>query len=328
MKRNRRSLTGLVLAFGFVLLAIVSAVQIPSSHALKPGEPSLAVEQLAGLRAIAAMDPDEKIRNPDYLAEKFLPAEFWFFSPLIKDYTKTRKFIDTFRISSYFMANAMTFHIDGIYQGMAANGVRQVVHIGSGLDSRPYRFGKNMPGVRFFEVEQPATLAMKKNKVKAIFGKLPRNVTYVSVDYRTRPFFDALKQAGYNTRRNTLFIWEGTTVFTSPEVVDKTMRSIAGNSAPGSQVVFDYVLEELIQRDFSKHRRAGFYMLRSGVKGEPWKFGIAEGQAGTFASERGLRLISDLGATELAGKYLVKSDGSIDGKPTAYCRIMHAAVGQ
>jgi hypothetical protein len=58
----------------------------------------------------------------------------------------------------------------------------------------------------------------------------------------------------------------------------------------------------------------------------PLKFGIAKGQANEFVTQRGLKVISDLGSEELAQKYLVRSDGTIDGNPTAYERIMHASV--
>lgn len=308
------------------MLALAFSVHTPLSLALKPGEVSLTEERRAGWRAIAAMDPDEKVRNPDYLAEKFLPPEFWFFGLLTKDYGSTKEFIKAYRMSAYYTANAMTWHIDGILQNMAGNGVKQVVHIGAGFDSRPYRFGKKMFGVRFFEVDQPATLNQKKKMVSAVFGKLPVNVTYIPFDYRSKPVFDALTRAGYDQRRKTLFIWEGTTMLTDRSVVDNTLRSIPKRSGAGSEVVFDYVFDAVVKGDFSKYREARYEVVGSEAKGEPWKFGIAEGQTAEFVAQRGLRVISDLGAKELAGKYLVRSDGSLDGKPTPYCRIIHAVV--
>jgi methyltransferase (TIGR00027 family) len=308
------------------LLALAFTLYPAVSLALKPGEVSLTEERRAGLRAIAAMDHDEKVRNPDYLAEKFLPPEFWFFGLLTNDYTRTKEFIDAQRISAYYTANAMTWHIDGILRNMAESGMKQVVHIGAGFDSRPYRFGNKMTGVRFFELDQPATQNQKKKMVSAVFGKLPANVTYIPFDYRSKPVFDALKRAGYNQRRKTLFIWEGTTMLTDRAVVGNTLRSIAKRSGSGSEVVFDYVFDAVVKGDFSKYRGARYEVVESAAKGEPWKFGIAQGQAAEFVARRGLDVISDLGAEELAGKYLVKSDGSLDGKPTPYYRIIHAVV--
>ena len=176
--------------------------------------------------------------------------------------------------------------------------------------------------MRYFSLN----LNRKKEMVKAAFGGLPAEVTYIPVDYRAQAIFDSLKRAGYDENQKTLFIWEGVLQYTDRKVVDLTLRSIAKHSAPGSEVVFDYVFDEVVQGDFSKYRGARFMVVRLSAIGEPLRFGIAEGQANKFVTQRGLKVISDLGSKELAQKYLVRSDGSIDGKPTAYKRIMHAAV--
>ena len=159
-----------------------------------------------------------------------------------------------------------------------------------------------------------------------IFGELPAGVTYIPIDYRIQTVFDSLKRAGYDENEKTLFIWEGVNRFTDRNIVDLTLRSIAMHSASGSEVVFDYIFDEVVRGDFSKYRRGLFMAVRLSANGEPLKFGIAEGQASEFVTQRGLKVISDLGSEELAQKYLVRSDGTIDGTPTAYERIMHASV--
>jgi methyltransferase (TIGR00027 family) len=118
----------------------------------------------------------------------------------------------------------MTWHIDAILQKIAAKNLKQVVNIGAGFDSRPYRFGKQLPHVRFFELDQPATLSRKKEMVKAEFGELPTGVTYIPIDYRTQTIFDSLKRAGYDEKEKTLFIWEGAlksrfSISKSPKIV-------------------------------------------------------------------------------------------------------------
>ena len=162
--------------------------------------------------------------------------------------------------------------------------------------------------------------------VRALFGELPTNVSYIPFEYRSKAVFDALQHAGYNRRWKTLFIWEGSSMLTDRNIVDNILRSIAMGSGSGSEVVFDYVYDAVVKGDFSKYPGARYQVVLSRVKGEPWKFGIAEGQAAEFVAQRGLSVISDLGARELADKYLIKSDRSVDGKPTPYCRVLHAMV--
>ncbi len=333
MKMNRRLPMTIVL-LNVALAVLILAACSPAGHSLKPdeisyaGDVSYAAEIAAGLRAIAAMEPDEKIKNPDYLAEKLLTPNFWFFGPLMKDYKKSKQFIKFYRVGGYYAINAMTHHIDGILRQSFTKNLKQVVIIGSGFDSRAYRLGQEMPDVRFFELDQPGTLKRKKQMVRAALGKIPKKVTYIPIDYRTLTIFDALKQAGYDQNQKTLFIWEDTARYTDRQVVDDTMRFIAEHSAAGSEMIFNYIFDEVVQGDYSKYRRARFTSLRMETSGEIWKFGIAEGKAEEFVTQRGLKVISDLGAKELAQRYLVRSDGSLDGKPTAYVRIMHAAVAR
>lgn len=311
----------------FLLAAcLLTAQTVTPAIAAQLGDIPVMEEFAAGMRAVAAMDPDEKIRNPDTMARQFLSPAFWFWTALDEDYEQSKKFIKFYRVSAYYAVNACTRHIDGILQKAAAKGMGQVVIIGAGLDSRAYRFHKQMPAVRFFEVDLPAAVARKQELVQAAAGKLPPAVDYVPVDYRNGKMGGALKRAGYDGNRKTLFICEGVTRYIDAAAVDRTMQFIATNGAAGSELVFDYIPDDIARGDFSKMPRARFQAVRMAAYGHPWKFGIARDKAGEFVTSRGFGVISDLGAGELARRYLVRSDGSIDGKPTPYLRIMHAVV--
>ncbi len=298
----------------------------PQASRSRLGDIPVTAEYRAGLRAIAAMDPDEKIRNPDNMARQFLSDAFWFWSSLDPDYNKSQMFIKAYRVGGYYTANACTKHIDAILEEAAARGFDQVVNIGAELDSRPYRFQEQMPAVRFFELDLPATVARKQELVAAAVGDLPDNVRYIPVDYRGGAIETSLRQAGYNARNKTLFISEGTLQYIDGAAVERVLQFITANAPAGSELVFDYIPAEIVRGDYSKFPRARFQSIRMASYGYPWKFGIAMGQADDFVAARGLGVVSDLGAVELAQRYLVRSDGQIDGRPTAYFRIMHAVV--
>ena len=314
------------LVFLFMAVCSLTALCVSPIAAAQLGDIPVTEEFAAGMRAVAAMDPDEKIRNPDTMASKFLSPAFWFWTALDEDYDQSKKFIKFYRVNSYYTFNACTKHIDGILQAAAENGLQQVVIIGAGLDSRAYRFHKQMPGCRFFEVDLPAAVARKKELVQAAVGKPPATVSYVAVDYRNGGIGGALKQVGYDHKLKTLFICEGVTRYVDAASVDQTMQFIAKNSATGSELVFDYILHDIASGDFSKMPWARFQAVRMAAYGHPWKFGIAKDKAGEFVTSRGFGVVSDLGAGELTQRYLVRSDGSIDGKVTPYLRIMHAVV--
>ena len=310
----------------FITVCLLTALTVTPTIAAQLGDIPVTAEFAAGMRAIAAMDPDEKIRNPDTMAKQFLSSAFWFWTALDEDYDKSQKFIKYYRVSTYYSANACTKHIDGILQAAAEKGLEQVVIIGAGLDSRAYRFQQQMPGVRFFEVDLPATVARKKELVMAAVGKIPTTVVYVPVDYRNGGMDGALRPVGYDQKRKTVFVCEGVTRYIEAAAVDRTLQFITQNAAPGSELVFDYIPDDIARGDFSKMPWARFQAVRMAAYGHPWKFGIAKDKAGEFVTSRGFGVISDLGSGELAQRYLVRSDGSIDGKPTPYFRIMHAVV--
>ena len=136
-----------------------------------------------------------------------------------------------------------------------------------------------------------------------------------------------MKEAGYDEGKKTYFVWEGVTYFITEGGVDSTLKFIVQHSAPGSSVVFDYLHRSVIDGDFSKYPEAQGLIQIMAEQGEPCIFGIPEGEAEDFVNQRGLEVLSDLGTDELTKRYLVRSDGSVEGPKTpSAVRIMHASV--
>jgi methyltransferase (TIGR00027 family) len=313
----------------FFTLGLAQAV----AYGVEPGKPSFTAEAAAAFRAIAAMDPDEKIRNPDYLAKKFVSPEFWKKIDLDLNHMETSKayfeaskaYIDVMQWTVYYLVNARTKHIDGILKGEAVKGIKQVVILGAGYDSRAYRFRDILPGVRFFEVDLPAMIARKENLVANFMGSLPDSVVYVSIDFNSQSLENVLKKAGYKSTQKTFFIWEAVTMYITEQGIDNTLRLIAEHSAPGSSILFDYVLKPVIDGTSRDYICKQIATMVASI-GEPMIFGIKEGKAEQFVNQRGFVVLSHLSPEELTKKYLVRSDGSIDGPIPKCFRILHVSV--
>jgi len=296
--------------------------------AVRPGAISWTAEITTAQRAVAAMHPDDKLRNPDYLAEKFVSDACWHYYHYSRDFKTSMKFIKTFRVGTYYYVNARTKHIDKLLQEAARDGLEQVVVLGAGFDSRAYRFQKRLPHVKFFEMDLPATIAHKRAMVEKIFGKAPASVAYVPIDFNSQPIDEALRAKGYNPDGKTFIIWEGVTYYITAEAVERTLRFISSQIAPGSTVVFDYIPEPAIKGDYDKYPTVRRSAFRVALAGEPLISGLPEDEKAVrgYISERGLELISNLGTQELTQMYLVGSDGKPDGKPPGHFRIVHAKV--
>src|SRR4030095_535888 len=197
MATGRRLLT----SPGWLLLGV--ALVANGQTLATSGRVSTTAKPVGVCRAIAAKHADPKIRNPDYLAEKFVSAEVWRTSPFRDNPDRAR------HNPVYFWVNARTHHIDTLLVEALAKGVTQVVNLGAGFDSRAYRFRERFPHVRFFELDLPAMIAAKRERVMKIFGAIPERVILVPTDFTARPLDEVLRDAGYDRTQRTFFIWEG-----------------------------------------------------------------------------------------------------------------------
>ena len=215
-----------------------------------------------------------------------------------------------------------TRYIDDAVQGALAQGIGQVVILGAGLDTRPYRL-RGMEGVRAFEVDLPAVQDDKKKKIQKHFGRLPEHVTFIPIDFDTQALEDVFAGTAFDPSRPAVFAWEGVTQYITEEAVRRTL-AFAGKSAPGSVMVFTYVLKSIIER-------------RSGIPGAekmmdlvaknnaPWIFGLEPAVMQEFLKPFQFTLMADVGNADYQesylkplGRKLVVSEGE---------RIVQARVG-
>jgi len=271
---------------------------------VRKNQSSLTAAGIAIARAVESEKPaDERICYDPY-ARQFVPA--WMYRILgffIKiGYAELRGP----GVNGFLMARER--FIDDVLQNFLNEGLRQLVILGAGYDSRAYRF--NLPGlVKTFEVDHPATQADKLENVQRVFGKIPDHVTYLPVDFNTQTLSERLLSSGYDPGLISLFIWQGVTMCLTPAGVDSTLAFIMKNTAPGSAIIFDYVYQAVLdgiqkQSEISSIRRYRF------MTGEGLTFGIAEGTAEAFLKVRGFQQAKDVTADELKAAYFTGKNAS------------------
>ncbi len=123
-----------------------------------------------------------------------------------------------------------------------ADGVRQYVILGAGLDTFALRHPELADRVRIFEVDQPGMQAVKQERVRRVHGGLPAHVTFVPVDFETDRLHEALDRAGLDPRTPAFFSWLGTTYYLTRPAIRETLDAIAAAAAPDSRLVLDYLL--------------------------------------------------------------------------------------
>lgn len=136
-------------------------------------------------------------------------------------------------------------HFDTVVKNCLLNdNITNIVNLGSGMDSKAY-YMDGIQNIHYFEVDHPEVIALKKEKIKSIFGKLPDHVSYVPVDFNKQNVKTELSKAGFNLKHKTLFICESVSPYLT-EDENKAIFELVGQSKPGSKFVFTYVKEELI----------------------------------------------------------------------------------
>jgi methyltransferase (TIGR00027 family) len=305
------------IAFFAVLLAATPA------KAVRPGEVSSTAEATCGYRALAAQHPDAKLRNPDYLAGKLCRWR----SALSRDYALARSSLDQGETySSFFFVNARTHYIDAALKKAAAGGVTQVVVLGAGFDSRGYRFRSSHPQLQFYEVDLPATIEAKKARLREALGALPDYVRYAPIDFNAQKLEDVLPPLGYDRKQKTFFLLEGVVMYVVEPGNVATFDFIRANSAPGSVVVYDYVLKRVIHGDTKGLYAAAYTAYAVERAGEPYVFGWTPPEAAAWAKQRGMRVVEDVDHKELGRRHLTGSNGKLDGRLTDWQRIIEARV--
>jgi methyltransferase (TIGR00027 family) len=291
---------------------------------------------------VAAGEPDPSVRNPDYLAEKLLgdPSKLDVDHPAVRalslSYDDAMRDVEV--VNNVRMMIIRTRFIDAALQRAIVGGATQLVILGAGFDSHAYRCQELLARVRVFEVDRPATQALKKRRVNEVMGGPPRNVAYVAIDFQHEDLADVLAGHGYDPAQRTFFILEGVTMYVPEQAVRGTLQ-LVGSHPPGSGIVFDFVYRALIDMlahidianvpDPVKRFVQRFLDL---IRDEPWVFGLPVGGEREFLAEchLDLREVLTVGGEESIKRYLTRADGTQVGAQAvaeAMARIAQHAQG-
>ena len=132
---------------------------------------------------------------------------------------------------------ARTRYFDEYFRRAAEAGVRQVVILAAGLDSRAYRL--DWPaGTTIFELDQPQVLDFKRD-VLARHGAQPRaERREVAIDLR-EDWPQALRDSGFDEAKPSAWIAEGLLIYLPAAAQEQLFTGIDGLAAPGSHVAVE-----------------------------------------------------------------------------------------
>jgi methyltransferase (TIGR00027 family) len=130
-----------------------------------------------------------------------------------------------------------THYFDEYLKSATAAGIRQVVILAAGLDSRAYRLPWPT-GTEVYEIDQPKVLEYKAETLTS-HGALPvANRHGVAVDLRD-DWLTALIAAGFEPAQQTAWLAEGLLAYLPSDAQDRLFEMCTAFSAPDSQIAVE-----------------------------------------------------------------------------------------
>lgn len=146
-------------------------------------------------------------------------------------------------------------------------GITQVAVLGAGYDGRALRYAK--PGVRWFEVDHPATQGDKRDRMARLAITSP-DLTFVAADLVHDDVAAALTAEGFAPDVPSLLLCEGLVVYLAPDVVATLLARLRSIAAAGTRLALSTRVPgaDPVRRQHFAERVAG--------EGEPFALGDAD----------------------------------------------------
>lgn len=292
---------------------------------MKTGRSSRTAEHNALFRALESSVPDSERLFVDPLARSFLTWPLSMVGLLAEapgGGRLARTVIDRRWPGVRTSVVARTRLIDETLSALNSNQLGQLVVLGAGFDSRPYRLPR-LEEVSVFEVDHPDTQLVKRAALSRSLRTLPGNVTFIASDFNLRQLGTDMEASGYRPSLPTVFLWEGVSNYLSEDAVDAMLRWCA-QAATGSSLLFTYIHSDVLthpeafvgaDRLFASLERAD----------EQLTFGMDPDAMADYLNRRGFVREWDVGASEYRTRYFGGKAQAIVGHE--FYRVALARVG-
>ncbi|MEU7023748.1 SAM-dependent methyltransferase [Streptomyces sp. NPDC048717] len=168
-----------------------------------------------------------------------------------------------------FLAIRTTYLDRAIVKTVQERGIRQVVFLAAGMDTRFFR----LPwpdGVTVYELDRPALLDAKADMLKDEPQPAGRTRITVPVDL-TQDWTGPLKEAGWKSDEPVLWVVEGLLFFLPEQAVRTLISTLSAHAAPGSVLLGDVISKAALSNPLARS-----FMKALEEDGNPWLFGTEE----------------------------------------------------
>jgi methyltransferase (TIGR00027 family) len=157
-----------------------------------------------------------------------------------------------------------THFFDAHFAAAADAGIRQVVILASGLDSRAYRL--DWPaGTTVYEIDQPKVLEYKASTLESHGATPTADRHEVAIDLR-QDWPAALIAAGFDPKAPTAWLAEGLLMYLPADAQDRLFSQISDLSATGSRVAAETAANHADERRQEMRERLDRVAAKLGIE--------------------------------------------------------------
>ena len=171
-----------------------------------------------------------------------------------------------------------------VREGIAV-GASQILVLGAGYDTLGWRLSAEFPEVKFFEIDHPATAALKAKGVDAMGAR--DNLFLIAKDLGKHDLVDVLTEnPSWDRNAQSVIIAEGLVMYLAPKSVKSLFGQCAASVEVGSRIAFSYIPTGADGRP-DAGPRTGLMLWLQKVAGEPWLWSIEPEALGLYLEECG-----------------------------------------
>jgi methyltransferase (TIGR00027 family) len=181
-----------------------------------------------------------------------------------------------------------------------ATGMRQHVIIGAGFDG--FALGRPLfaEDVNVFEIDHPATQALKRQRIEECGIAIPASLHLVPADLAEIDLATVLASTAYRSDICTFFSCLGVTEYLTRQINLAMFRAIATCSPIGSEIVFTYLDAKMFSSESEGLHELQEYLLKIG---EPYRCGFAPDRLVEDLRGVGFEVLEDLDDKNLLARY-------------------------
>ena len=250
---------------------------------------------VARLRYIQSIREPAERRNPDTLIRHFIPFVTRLRTAWLRQSHLSRLRSDPF----YYYLVARTRYYDQVLSDAILDGAQRILIVGSGSDTRAYRFKDLMRSrdVSVLECDQAEAIQVKARLAKRCQGV--DHVTYYPIDLNDEAWPDLERWLGDRIAPPTLVVIEGVSAYVNDRNFRDFLRLLAARLSLRSRVAYDFKIRG-IKDDFG----------RGGRTERPFRLPDTRSEVATFHRTIGFHLEHMELSSELSARLVPDSEKS------------------